>query len=331
MAGRGAGGVELSKPTMFALRFEDDICEGKREVADSKLFAKGELVGLFATAGPGAELECLVYGPVTKIRSSLVLGGPGSWVEIHGEDRRLVMGRTGVNATYVGKASSAAEAILRAYNFRPDTQPTLIEHDTQKKQLTQSGTDLAFLEDIARRNNMEFWIEYEVTATGGATKLTEKARLRTSPDRSQTTGVPQLPTLEPGKSRALRVNPPAGNLSEHYQVRSPDRLRETDLGRGIHAERQRRQEGRGGYRQGRDAARSGQAGGDQGREARAGRTHGARRKKRFSPRKRPFSSGAGSSRSTARLRSSSWASWCARTRFWKSPTPAPLCPAAIRS
>jgi len=195
---------------MFALRFEDDICEGKREVADSKLFAKGELVGLFATAGPGAGLECLVYGPVTKIRSSSVLGGPGSWVEIHGEDRRLVMGRTGVNATYVGKASSAAEAILRAYDFKPDTQPTLIEHDTKKKQLTQSGTDLAFLEDIARRNNMEFWIEYEVTAAGAVTKLTEKARLRTSPDRSQTTGLPQLPTLKPGGSHAIRVNPPAG-------------------------------------------------------------------------------------------------------------------------
>ncbi|HKS62039.1 MAG TPA: hypothetical protein VJT13_10100, partial [Xanthobacteraceae bacterium] len=39
--------MELSKPTLFALRFEDDICEGKREIADANIFAKDTLVGLF--------------------------------------------------------------------------------------------------------------------------------------------------------------------------------------------------------------------------------------------------------------------------------------------
>ena len=87
--------MELSKPTLFALRFEDDICEGKREIADANIFAKDTLVGLFVVLEETKELECLVYGPVTKIRASSLLGGPGSWVEIHGEDRRVYDGTQG--------------------------------------------------------------------------------------------------------------------------------------------------------------------------------------------------------------------------------------------
>ena len=187
--------MELSKPTLFALRFEDDICEGKREIADANIFAKDTLVGLFVVLEETKELECLVYGPVTKIRASSLLGGPGSWVEIHGEDRRVLMGRKGVQGTYSGLASATASAILSLYGFTPDTQDTLIKYDTKDNQLTQSGTDLAFIDDIARRNNMDFWIEYKVT-NEAPIALTETAKLRTSPERTQQAGAaPQLPTL----------------------------------------------------------------------------------------------------------------------------------------
>ena len=201
--------MELSKPTLFALRFEDDICEGKREIADANIFSKDTLVGLFVVLEETKELECLVYGPVTKIRASSLLGGPGSWVEIHGEDRRVMMGRKGVQGTYSGLASATASAILSLYGFTPDTQDTLIEYDTKDNQLTQSGTDLAFIEDIARRNNMDFWIEYKVT-NEAPIALTETAKLRTSPPRTQQAGAaPQVPTLAPDADKVLRVNPPA--------------------------------------------------------------------------------------------------------------------------
>jgi hypothetical protein len=202
--------MELSRPTRFALRFEDDICEGKHEIADSDVFGKNTKVGLFVQLD--AAVECLVFGPIAKIRSSSMLGGPGSWVEFHGEDRRIEMGRAGVQATYAGRSSLAVAGILRAYGFTPDVQDTLIEYDKQKNQLTQSSADLAFVEDVARRNNMEFWISYEATASpaGGVAKLTETANLRTSPERSQPGDVPKIATLIPEGGKVLRVNSPAG-------------------------------------------------------------------------------------------------------------------------
>ena len=204
--------MELSKPTRFALRFEDDICEGKREMAESKSFAKDQLLGLFVKA-PGGSLECLVFGPVTRLKASSMLGGPGSWVEVHGEDRRNLMGRVPVLGAYQGKASKTAELILKRYGFKAvKTEPTRIDHgDKGTKQHTQRGTDLQFVEEIARRNNLEFWLDYETRKNGEAIVLDETANLRTSPPRGPAGGKPELPVLVPDKEdRVLRVDPPPG-------------------------------------------------------------------------------------------------------------------------
>jgi hypothetical protein len=199
--------MELSKATRFALRFEDDICEGKHEIFDADIFTQHIRVALFAVVGNS--IECLVSGPITKIKSSSVLGGQGSWVEVHGEDRRSEMNRTGIQATYEGLASAIVAKILTGYKFKPSTQDTLIKHDKQKLQLTQSGTDLAFIEDVARRNNMEFWIDYKVnSAKTGAALVEETANFRTSPHRSQTGDTPALPVLSVDLDRILFVHPP---------------------------------------------------------------------------------------------------------------------------
>jgi len=203
--------MELSKPTRFALRFEDDLCADEPALGDVPELAANTRIGLFALAGD--VLECLVYGPVTEVRSAAVLGGPGSWVEVHGEDRRVEMGRVGVQATYSGRASDAVALILQAYEFEPSTQQTLIQYDTDKNQLTQRATDLAFVEDLARRNNMEFWISYEAARAplSPSIDLTETANFRTSPRRPQPGDVPQVPSLTAPPDRVLKVNPPRGD------------------------------------------------------------------------------------------------------------------------
>ena len=200
--------MELSKPTRFALRFEDDICDGQPAVEGQDALKANNKIGIFVARDHS--VECLVYGPVTQVKSSSRLGGVGSWVEIHGEDRRCEMGRIGVQAVYKGKASGTASAILSAYQFKPSTQDTLIEYDEQKNQLTQRGTDLAFLEDIARRNNMEFWLSYAASRAPLSDKidLTETANLKTSPPRAQPGDVPQVPVLTADASRQIKVNPP---------------------------------------------------------------------------------------------------------------------------
>ena len=200
--------MELSTPCRYALRFEDDICDGRHEVADDLAFEKDTDLGLFVQL-PDGSYECLIVGPITKVRGSSVLGGPGSWVEFHGEDRRARMGRVSVQSKHKGKASAVASQILSAYGFTPDVQETLIEHDEQKLPLTQAATDLAFLEDVARRNNMDLWLEYAVTPRIPTLSLDVTANLKTSPERKQSLGAPlSIPTLSPSADRELRVAPP---------------------------------------------------------------------------------------------------------------------------
>jgi hypothetical protein len=198
----------LSGAARYALRFEDDLCDGRPRVEGAPEIAANRKLGIFLPEGEG--LVCLAYGPVTDVRSSSTLGGAGSWVEVHGESRLVELDRVGVQATYTGRASAAAASILQAYGFTPDVQDTLIEYDAQRIQLSQRGTDLAFLEEIARRNNMELWLAYDVAriAVTGALRLDETARLRTSPSRSQAGDVPAPPVLQAPASRRLRINPP---------------------------------------------------------------------------------------------------------------------------
>lgn len=203
--------MELSKPTRYAIRFDDDLC-GDEPVFEQKDEFKAErCLGVFAVVND--ELECLVYGPVTEVKSAAVLGGAGSWVEVHGEDRRVEMARVGVTAKYTGKASDAVAKILRAHKFEASTQPTIIQYD-DKNALTQSATDLAFVDDLARRNNMEFWISYKASRVSqdSAVELTETANFRTSPPREQPgpkAGIPpHPPKLSAPNEHLLKVNPP---------------------------------------------------------------------------------------------------------------------------
>ena len=176
--------MELSKPVRFALRFEDDICDGQPAVEGAPELAANRKLGIFVLDDEDA-LDCLVYGPVTEVKSSTKLGGAGSWVEIHGEDRH---GRDGTRRR--------AGEVHRAREFGGGEDPVGLRVRSQRagdvdrvrratQPADQRGTDLAFVEEVARKNNMEFWLSYEtsVAPLGGALTLTETAKLRTSPER----------------------------------------------------------------------------------------------------------------------------------------------------
>jgi hypothetical protein len=197
---------ELSKPTKFAVRFSDDLCEGTFEVSGAKEIKANTPVAIFARLEDNS-LACLVYGLITKVRTSSMLGGSGSWVEIHGEDQRVIMNRVGVESTWAGLASDAAASILDLYKFEHEIEPTIIKYDEDKHKLSQRATDLAFLEDIARKNNFEFWLTYEVSQIEGIDAITciPKFNLMSSPDQG---AVGKPPTLVPDKDRAINVQPP---------------------------------------------------------------------------------------------------------------------------
>jgi hypothetical protein len=199
--------MELSKPTKFAIRFQDDTCEGDPVAASHPALKAEKLIGIFVSTGTA--LNCLVYGPITRTRSSTMLGGAGSWYEIHGEDRRVLMNRVGVQATWPMKASEAAAGILDFYHFDYEVQETRKAY-TEQQPLNQRATDLAFLEDIARRNAMEFWVEYYIAPQppGAATiDCGDQLMLKTSPSVDNTVAAAP-PVLALEGNYVINVNPP---------------------------------------------------------------------------------------------------------------------------
>ena len=116
--------MELSRASRFALRFEDDLCQGNPAVAGRQELAANTLVGIFVSVD--GTPHCLVLGPITRVRSSSVVGGAGSWYEVHGEDRRVEMGRVGIQDVWTGRASDAARTVLAGYDFTPDVEDTRV-------------------------------------------------------------------------------------------------------------------------------------------------------------------------------------------------------------
>jgi hypothetical protein len=199
---------ELSKPTRFAVRFEDDICGDQPAVAGAPELRPNSVLAIIAPAGN--QRYCLVRGRITQVRSSTRLGGQGSWLEVHGEDRRVEMDRVCVQAAWTGRASDAATQILAAYGFTPDVEQTPTVYEEDGNTLSQRDTDLGFLEKIASENAMEFWVDYEIAAAPNpldpVVAVTETAKLRMSPPAGAGAGPPAPPVLVPSGTPTIRVN-----------------------------------------------------------------------------------------------------------------------------
>lgn len=199
---------ELSKPTRFAVRFEDDICGEQPAVAGAAELRPNTVVSIIAPAGN--RRYCLVRGRITQVRCTTRFGGQGSSLEVHGEDRRVEMDRVCVQATWTGRASEAATQILNAYGFTPEVEQTTTVYEESGNTLSQRDTDLGFLEKIANENSMDFWIEYEVGSSlnplDTSISVTETARLQMSPPTGAGSGPLAPPVLVPSGTPTLRIN-----------------------------------------------------------------------------------------------------------------------------
>lgn len=190
---------DLSRATKFAVRFEEDICEGERTVLSASAIAPGELLSVLV---PDEEdgLVCLVKGQVTKLKSSAVTGGPGSWLEVHGEDGRAAMGRETVTATWTGTATSIAQSVFALHGIGSDVKsadaPSFGQGQGERSH-NQSGPDLQLLENLARMLGYEFWFTYDARALpGGSYAIVPTAHFKPSPDYG-TAGLGSLPMTPP--------------------------------------------------------------------------------------------------------------------------------------
>jgi len=169
----------------------------------------------------GDEIKCLVRGPITEREWSAMLGGPGSWYEVRGQDRRVELDRKRQRRGWVGFESDVAATILKEHKFpRTRIQKTGKRYGTANQNgepttetLNQRDTDEIFLCQIARRNSMCFWIEYDcqrngLDPSGESLKIEDIANLRSSPLRPDAESPPDFQEIKLNRevNITLRVN-----------------------------------------------------------------------------------------------------------------------------
>jgi len=210
----------LDDCTQFAIRFQEDIVDGEPMIMQAPELQCEQMISI--TVKVGNALKCLVRGPITNVKSSITWGGPGSWYEVRGQDRRIELDRQYIRRAWTGRASEAATDILGKL-FDPDVEKTNLIYGSPRtgsnqatQTLNQRSTDTAFIHKIAYQNNLHCWIEYEcqldpLDLAGKSLKIQEKANLKPSPPRpkgslSGTASPTALVKLVPTVPVPLRVN-----------------------------------------------------------------------------------------------------------------------------
>lgn len=202
----------LSGPASFAVRFEEDICEGMPATLSAKEIMPGEMLAVLVP-DENDQATCLVRGPITKVKASAVTGGPGSWVETHGLDRRIEMDRKSIDASWTGPGTDIATKVLEDYKFKPDVlADQSVQFSEKTKTFNQCFPDLKLMDALAKQLAYEFWLTYETEAKGAGYKITETARFRPSPDFKAPKGA--APSIEmingKGAAKVLKLDVPAG-------------------------------------------------------------------------------------------------------------------------
>jgi hypothetical protein len=142
-----------------------------------------------------------------------MLAGAGSSCEIRGEDRRIEMTRECVPFGWSGLASAAATTLLEKADFLTNVHDTNIIYGGTRKNgnevletLNQRYKDLYFIEEIARDNNLHFWIDYDCDIVGDELHIDEFANLQPSPPRADISAPDSQVKLVPTTDVKLRIN-----------------------------------------------------------------------------------------------------------------------------
>jgi hypothetical protein len=199
----------MEGPTTFRVRFAVDICGADMSLLDDERLNPGdpdtEITVLALLAG---DTHVLSHGIIVERQASVVEGGPGSYLEIRGKDRRAVMDREQRCEAHSGTAADIVIPILERYGFSADVADTPIEYEENSNTLNQTESDLAFVDKVAGRSDVRFWIDW--TASNGLTgfDIEEIAHFKPSPPRAASGpfGIPLPPLLAPEESSELRLN-----------------------------------------------------------------------------------------------------------------------------
>ncbi len=142
------------RPTRFRVRVDLPIADSDYPaLADGDLSAGAELSVMVAD-------QCLALGTVTGQKARLGGSvGEESWLDVHGYDNSIKMGREArLSAWTLLTESDVVTAIVAGYGFVPDVETTSTRYSPMTHELIQRGSDLEFVQRLARRNGYLFWI-----------------------------------------------------------------------------------------------------------------------------------------------------------------------------
>ncbi|MBI1356584.1 MAG: hypothetical protein GC160_19760 [Acidobacteria bacterium] len=200
----------IEGPTTFRVRFAVDICGADmRLLEDERLQPSDPDTEITVLAILNGVTYVLSHGVIAERQVSLAPGGPGSYLEIRGKDRRVVMDREQRNASHSGTAADIVTPILSRYGFEADVADTPIEYDENSTTLNQTETDLAFVDQLAGRSDVRFWIDWSAENGLAGFEVTETAHFKPSPPRSSLPGPLgglSIPILAPDSPPELRLN-----------------------------------------------------------------------------------------------------------------------------
>lgn len=188
----------LSEPSRYSVRLlvELDDLGQYTPLIDLRLRPGAKLAVLVAD---GLRTVCLVCGPIDRHQVHIETGGGGCWLEVNGGDRRVEMARAHKTIAWPGRDSDIATMILATYLLRPDVGQTLHLYTDLSHTQNQCGSDLDFLNRLARRNGFQFWISYDVIGL----VVLEVGNFKPSPPRPDVPAVP--PIIDPFRP-SLEIN-----------------------------------------------------------------------------------------------------------------------------
>jgi hypothetical protein len=202
----------IDAPTRFRIRFPIDIADGEVTlVDDDRLKPNDPDTEITVISVVNGESICLVHGVITDRQISLSEGGPGSFLDVIGQDRRVVMDREHRFKAHEGSTSEIVEEILEEYNFETDVDGPELEFEEDTHTLNQTSSDLRFITELAGAHGARFWVDSEVsTSLFGGFEVTETAHFKPSPPIPSDSGlgfsIPLPPLLSSSDTLELKLN-----------------------------------------------------------------------------------------------------------------------------
>lgn len=149
-------------PSVLALRFTlVQRATGEFGPLDDALFEPGAALS-FEVEPPGGLLQRLFEGFCTHLRPHFETAQDNAYLEVLAMDAGVVLDAEEKIAAWPNVTDSdVVGQILSGYQIDVRVDDTGVHYDQDNQRLTQRDTDWRFLQQLARRNGMRFWLEYD--------------------------------------------------------------------------------------------------------------------------------------------------------------------------